>query len=125
MNFHFGVHFCGGELKSMALFGKAQPCAHAAHDGEDVPACHSSKSEESDSKGCCDDREYLMEALDITTTVDQYWNGFNTQLQIIVPPLVELGSWAQVEPKVDPAYLNYKPPLIRRNIPVLIQSFLI
>ena len=125
MNFHLGAHYCGGELKSVALYGKAKPCAHAAHDKKDVPPCHSSKSEKDDAKGCCDDDEYLMDALDITTTVDQYWSGFAPVAHGMVPPVVERSAYALGEPHVDPAYLNYKPPLIRRDIPVLIQTFLI
>lgn len=125
MQFQVGMHFCGGELKSTALFSKAKPCAHATNGKEEVPSCHSSKSENDDSEGCCDDCEFSMEALDITTTVDQYWSGFTSVFQRAIPSVVDMGAWRERGPADDLAYLHYKPPLLKLDIPVLIQSFLI
>lgn len=124
MNLQVGAHFCGGDLKSVALFGKAEPCAHASHDNE-VPACHSSKKEDGDTKGCCDDEEYALEALDISTTIDHYVVQLDAGINGIVPPAIGYNEAIVDLNRTTPAYLNYKPPLIRRDIPVLIQSFLI
>lgn len=124
-----GAHFCGGELKSFALFGKAQACSHASvedHQDENVPACHRHMaSKKKDKDGCCDDKEIVIESLDITSIV----NGFYKIAEHVwvALPIDVLQQDEEFKPVMlqRKKYLNYKPPLIFRDIPVLIQTFLI
>lgn len=129
MQLRVGMHLCGGELKDMALFGKAEACSHGAadaHEDENIPACHRhlfAKKKKKD--GCCNDLEVVIETLDITSVVSGY-QKIVEQSWVALPI-----EWFQMEEVFKPAvlqrkkYLNYKPPLIFRDIPVLTQTFLI
>lgn len=124
-----GIHKCGGELKSVAFFGPATPCAHAvaADSQKDLPPCHRhlfKDSEESDSKGCCEDEYHDLQVLEIEVIPDHsQWSAFND---------MEFATWDVeiTDPEftfqyVTPEYLNYKPPLISGVTYKLIQVFLI
>ena len=62
-------HFCGGELKALALFGEAEGCSHAKKAVTAVPACplHARVNTKKD---CCSDEQELLAADDDRQLVD-------------------------------------------------------
>ncbi|NOS90851.1 MAG: hypothetical protein HOP30_02910 [Cyclobacteriaceae bacterium] len=114
-------HFCGGEIESVAIFGKAQPCA--MHDR----ACdHNGNTNHSSihHKGCCEDATFKIDsdkylskiAEKITVENAQFIFARSTDVVQEFTPGVGLTS---------SPFLNYKPPLIERDITILVHTFLI
>lgn len=113
-------HYCQNELKSMALFAEAEGCHQAKK-----MSCpmHADQEEDNHKKGCCDDETEFVKADE-----DQYVQS--SKIELKVPPLlfVDLPAIFNLEaPSLDKQsihYLNYKPPLIVCDLPVLLQTFL-
>ncbi|MBS1681531.1 MAG: hypothetical protein JST37_07085 [Bacteroidetes bacterium] len=115
------LHICGGEIENIAFFGKARSCEmrDSACD-HSRNASHSSISH----KGCCEDATLLIGS-------DKYASKIAEKVivkdsQYISLPLVKIvddmnacADLARVQ------FVNYKPPLIERDITILVQSFLI
>ena len=126
MGFTLNAHFCRGELKDLRAFLPARSCH--AQVRKDVSAhcpmhaqAMTCNSGEKGGKNCCDDESRYLKK-------DQ-----EQQFQLLarkVPPFpatVDLVRSPADLPvfdhrKID--YLNYKPPLIFCNYPVLLQTFL-
>ena len=126
MSFNIGLHFCGEELKSLALFDKATPCSHALADHDDAPACpfHKKTSQEKE-KNCCDDQQVVVEGQEHETTLSVFSPDLTPSFDAITAIVLNLSERLFSATSVNHKYHNYKPPLIRIDIPVLIQSFLI
>jgi len=123
------MHFCGDHLKSFNLFGKAKNCYELAGVQPtkcDVPqkaqttntGCSMSK------KSCCHNQSLSLQA-DLEVDAEQGDFLISAQLQHFVVAFVATFLQDQrIEPRKN-YYSPYKPPLIARDIPVLIQSFLL
>ena len=121
------MHFCGKHLKSFSLTGKAKNCFELAKIAKcskhaqavvEMPDCERSK------KDCCHNKTLNLKA-DLTS--DFPTNDFliSTQLQSFVIAFIAI-YLEDCPPETDiPNFLHYKPPLIPKDIPVLIQSFLL
>ena len=125
MSFSIGTHLCGGELKSFSLFGEAKPCEHSGKEGDMTASCpfHKNESKEED-KNCCEDEQFVVDGLDIDTPVNLFQIDLTPDwvLNLFV---VNHKNPLTVHVSTTSHYLNYKPPLLKPNIPVLLQSFLI
>ena len=112
------LHLCGGQVQSIALFTKAQPCKDAQN------PCHGPQHH-SKQKGCCEEESILLKGKETNAevrTATQITPSFNL-IAVILPVLysiIEVDSFV-----ATPLYAHYKPPLIDRDITVLVQSFLI
>ncbi len=124
MSFSIGAHFCGDELKSVALFGKAKPCEHAAGAEKESSACpfHSNPHQEKkDGKGCCDDEQIIVEGQDVETTFS------NVEWQPAMDFVSVFKGFATPSFNISDAsfsgYLHYKPPILRLDFPAFLQTF--
>ncbi len=75
-------------------------------------------------KGCCNDETtyiQLSSEISLPATIHDFTPE---QFVAVVHSCVLNGLFIQ-EVETSARYLNYKPPLLRRDIPVLVQSFLI
>lgn len=114
-------HFCRGELKSVALFVEATPCHAKAK--RTCPNHPPTPKPAQDTKGCCDtDVDFLQ--LD----ADQLAADTSTpslQLPVLLAVLqVALDIYpTALSQRTRPHYLNYKPPLLVRDLPVSLQTF--
>lgn len=127
LSFNIGMHFCGESLKSFALFGKAVPCEHSPlaenHSGmKDCP--FHSQQKKSDKDDCCKDKEVKVEGQAIDTTISYFNFDFSPHFEFIAAYAVSLLNLFQ-EKTYSSKFLNYKPPQMRTDIPLLIQTFLI
>ena len=117
LSFGVNFHFCQGDLKSFALFQEAKPCGHA-----DMPACpmHQTMQSEED---CCDTSAEVVKGQDHPISI--VTDLVKTTTLAIVHPAFLLEQPLPVSAKIStPKYLNLKPPLIGKQIRVLVQSFL-
>ncbi|HEY9561967.1 MAG TPA: hypothetical protein VIR29_14380 [Anseongella sp.] len=126
--FSMGQHFCQGELLEVTLFGKAKPCEMEMSRSE-LPPCHSAEhgDESADTfseKPYCEDHHAAVEAQDTPTILKK---GDD-----LLPPVKFLAAFtyaffqSQLTSGDKGLHCSvYRPPLVPRDIPVLIQSFLI
>lgn len=125
------MHFCQGKLKRVNLFGKAKTCAEVAECFKVCQSKSNSKSAENkschsdgnDHSGCCNNVGLLLD-------LDYDFGGFisaelcTVQDHMLTPIVSEILPLKVLQNQNVP-YLNYKPPLLTRDIQVIIQSFLI
>lgn len=129
--FSVDVHYCQGQIKSFSLIGKAQSCHEKAakkHCKSNKKSCHAAPSQTIEKKACqkncCSDKKVEIENNDeakpIPTTEI---SPVNAQF-ITAFVQVFLLEYTDLNKRIIP-YLHYIPPLLSKNIPVLIQSFLL
>lgn len=126
------LHYCQGDIKSFSLFGVAKSCcakAEKSHCSKKKMTCHSSQPADeklSDLPGkCCSNKTIVVSpdmdsqkviSKQLTETQIAFVSAF---LAVFYTPQ-NLGLGKLIIP-----HLNYIPPLLDQDIPVLIQSFLL
>ena len=123
VSFTFGMHFCMGQLQSFALFSGAEPCEMTQ---EEAPCTSDKHDPDRDylitKKGCCEDHTVVVEGSEDLSIVSSI-SAPDLQLAAVLYALV---SFIFSAPQLDfYSFKDYSPPLIDRDIPVLVQSFLI
>ena len=112
------LHLCAGKVQSVALFTKAQPCK------DRQKTCHGTEHH-SKRKGCCEEKSIVLKGKETTAEVKAA-TQINPSFNLIAVILPVLYSIIEVDSSIaTPRYAHYKPPLIERDITVLVQSFLI
>lgn len=125
--FSMGVHFCGEVLQNWALFHKAEACPMEQQ--KPLP-CHGGKQEApakqaADDMDCCEDNLVVADGVDDAVTSKDPASLKKPQMPLLAvlhTALLFLQAQAVTEQAVFSSY--FPPPLIR-DIPVLVQSFLI
>jgi len=117
------MHYCGGQLKSVAFFGKARRCSELA-----VPAkgCqfHQVPSQAEPTlarKKCCTDKTAFLE-LDQNKEISPV-PQLSAPQQLLLTAYVLVNWWSPTAASNEVAFHRYKPPLPPRDIPVWVQSF--
>ncbi len=106
MGIAINKHYCGGKLAGVSLY-VAATCG-----------CNSAMS----AKCCSQEQEFYQLDEDYSLVAFDY--PFETDQVAVVVTYLKTAATDPDHP-IAADYLNYKPPLIKRNIPVLVQSFLI
>lgn len=120
--FSVGLHVCRGHVHNIAVMQKAQPCgmelmaAELGFADEDCALAGGMK--------CCEDRTLSFEG-----TEYQY----KTPTTVVLPDVTTVSAvmpslLSQIAPlpsSVFQSHDSYKPPLLHRDVTVLVQSFLI
>ena len=130
------MHYCQDILKSVRLIGEAPTC-HDQEAKEKMPACHKkaiqkaekqchkndSTSEEEECQNDCCSHEVIHAQLDADyLKSEQNQLEYNPQLtQVFLSTFILI--YQSNSELVKDHFLNYKPPLPDKDIPVLIQSF--
>lgn len=117
-------HLCGGEVQSMTIFGHAQACK------EHIRGCdHDADPSDYDyvsvgHKGCCEEASVTIDSEKYSTKVSQTVTvkSLTDALPLIVVSEQNLNFSFAAE---RGHFFNYRPPLIERDITVLVQTFLI
>ncbi|MBB6611661.1 hypothetical protein H7F15_11480 [Pontibacter sp. Tf4] len=118
-----GLHFCAGDIRDLSFFGNAAECPMEKQK-EALPSCHKPKAPQ-DKDDCCDDHQLVIERHDVATDTEA--------LQLTKLPDFKFAAIVQAvflqlyfpEVSLKPAYALYTSPPVVRDIPVLVQSFLL
>ncbi len=117
-------HYCQGHLKSYSLVGKAEAC-HNKKVSNACPFHQNLPDEKEDDKNCCEN-----ETKHFQSDEDLFFQNTSLELGNIdlvyaqVPALDQLNHF-KLEEDFTSTDFFYKPPLIERDLPVLMQSFLL
>ena len=131
VGFTVDMHYCQGKLKTFSFIGKAKSC----HDiGQGMKNCAHHKKmmaeekPENDSiskKSCCSNKTLHFQADQDQQNQVENAMVFPSQLQYFVIAFVEIfinSSFVETEKS---AFALYKPPLIPRDIYVLLETYLL
>ena len=126
VGFSLDMHFCQGKLVSSSFFGDAPNCLEKAG-LKNTKVCANHKTPSSPSfkkKSCCEDKLlHFQSDQDLNTQKTDF--VISPQLQVFLTAYVLVFTdWTSFKAET-PRFSLYKPPLLRRDIPVLVQSFLL
>lgn len=119
--FQLSAHYCSGQLKSFKLFGKAEVCKYEQPVKKPCPM-HKEMAAKT-KKDCCNNEDIQLdpssyEAVAVTKVIIDH------NFDFVVPQPLVSASIAQWNAHVD-FTTQYRPPPIDRDIPVMVQSFLL
>ena len=126
VGFTVDMHYCNGELKSFSLIGKAKSC----HEKAKAPCPHHKKmmadnqGDAIDTKSCCNNKMLHFQS-DQDKQVQNFDIKVSPPLQQFITAFVTAFFTDGFTQNDRPTFVHYKPPLIKRDIPVLTQSFLL
>ena len=131
VGFAVDMHYCQGHLKSVSFFGKAKSC-HEMANAAPMKNCprHQKMRKQEKEKDCSEDKNCCTnKTLHFQSNQDQQVQTFNFSAnqplqQFVIAFVVAFFSKTFIE-NDTPSFAHYIPPLILRDIPVLIQSFLL
>ena len=118
-SFTVNMHLCGGSLQSVSLIEEAAPCPMEVQ----LPPCHKGIAKQK--SDCCQDSHFAFEGKDFSYSFHDLNNvvSLNSDYSIVLPYIMDIVETELVIAASD--YLTYTPPIFERDIPLLIQSFLI
>lgn len=124
--FAVGKHLCAGELRSISLYGLAKACP-MEQPKQETPPCHDTAHEETPQKdnNCCEDETLLIDALEHTTNAKAAIHNHVPDLKFVAAFSLTLAHLLASEATPVTSYIPYSPPPLARDIPVLVQSFLL
>ena len=124
--FSVGLHLCAGELNGLSFYGKATECLMEQKKVETLPPCHAPAKEKSTSNNCCEDHQLIVEHFDATTADSKALLLNKTfDLKFIAAVKVVILQFLAPATEQKPAYALYTSPPVTRDLPVLLQTFLI
>lgn len=126
VGFSVGLHLCGGALQDMALFHNAEACP-LEQKQEQLP-CHKEENSASDDaaeKSCCQDNLIVMDGVDDAVASKATVSFQNPDLHLLAILQTAFLFLLPQDDAPKASYASYLPPPLVRDIPVLVQSFLI
>ena len=128
--FSMDMHFCGGKLKTFSLLGKAKTCQDMADSKLQQSCVHKSnlakqeKNESIHKKACCAHKTLHCQSSEIGE-IGKTEFTLSQSLQLFLKAYTITFISKSTFAKSAPSFNKYRPPLILKDIPVLIQSFLL
>jgi len=117
-SFTVSMHICMGQVRSIALLHDADNCGMGSMD-EAQP-----EAERIDWNSCCKDQTVVFDGNEYNVKVTEKTQADSfTPVMFILPRFIS--ALFEDDAPAFTSYSPYKPPLIDRNIPVLVQSFLL
>jgi len=118
-----GMHVCGGEIQDISLLGKAQPCSMDPEQQE-LPPCLKNQHKQAKDNHCCESHSLIVKRLDAGSDTKITLHRA-LDLKFIAAVKAVILQLFVPETAATPAYALYTSPPLARDIPVLVQSFLI
>jgi hypothetical protein len=113
-SFMVGMHICMGQVKSVALFGRAESCQKE----NALPICHQVIR-----LACCEDETVIHEGSDFKDSAQHIHHAVNSFVGIepvaLVSEIIPISPFAQLK------FYNYDPPLRARDLTLAHQVFII
>ncbi|MBC5774675.1 hypothetical protein H8S95_11430 [Pontibacter sp. KCTC 32443] len=119
-----GMHLCGGELRDVSFFGAEADCP-MEQQKQKLPACHKVPDKNDSAKDCCDDHTLVFEHADATSDSKALILTKALDLKFVAAFKAVILQFFAPETDLKPTYALYESPPIARDIPVLVQSFLL
>ncbi|MFT2008208.1 HYC_CC_PP family protein [Pontibacter sp. 13R65] len=114
-----GMHVCDGEVHDISLFGNAKECPMEQQQ-QTLPPCHAPAAD-----NCCDDQTFVFEQFgDVADTKAQLLTK-HLDIKFIAAIKVVLLQLFEQHIALKPAFAHYSSPPLVRDVPVLVQSFLL
>ena len=121
-----GMHICGGVLRDITFFGAEADCPMEQEQQKKVPPCHATEEQQSaDDEDCCQNHEVLVERSDATSEHDTITLSKSLDIKFIAAVKAVILQLFAPEADIKPTYALYESPPLARDIPVLVQSFLL
>jgi len=117
MSFTVNLHLCMGKLESVRLMSQAPACDMHSK------SCHATLPDKSSKDDCCEDEKRILHGQDELSKAPVFQKT-QPELFAVLSLLVSYFT-ADTELLLLELTEVYIPPLLPRDIPVLIQSFLI
>jgi hypothetical protein len=125
------LHYCQGQFRTFNVFGKATSCHEIAqkmksgHCKKKLMTCHKSGGVEMahEEQGCCSNKTIQLNDLDELIFAGESAVKSHLELKYTSSALTISLSSDHTEQVNQPKYLNYKPPLIDRDVLVCYQVF--
>lgn len=119
ISYSVSFHFCGGEIRSITIFGMAPAC-----DQRDKACVHDGNSNQSSiSPGSCCENSTLVIASDTYRATDKMSVEFSQLIDI--PKNIPIQLPAISKDLVRYNAFNYAPPFLEKDISILVRKFLI
>jgi len=130
--FSIDLHYCQGDIKSFSLFGTAKSChamAKKSHCSKNKMTCQMtmSETEQADDaqRKCCSNKSMEVSPdLDTQKVIAEQLTETEITFLSAFVAVFYAGQSFDLAKLIIP-YLNYIPPLLDEDIPVLFQSFLL
>lgn len=120
---NLSFHYCGGDIKSFALFGEAKPCSHAKD--SDQPSCPLHKEKiNHENKNCCNNKTIQADGIDHIASATHHELKIQPLISFIITFSQSLFLYSGQNDFLA-ENTAYKPPTPDKDIPVLLQSFII
>ncbi len=119
-----GMHLCGGELRDLTLFGAAADCP-MEQPKEAMPACHAPKQGATAADDCCENHQVELKRLDTTADETSITIAKPLDIKFLAAFRVFIVQLFLPETVTNAAFALYTSPPLSRDIPVLVQSFLL
>lgn len=117
MSFTVNLHLCMGELESVRVISEAPACDMHSK------SCHAPEQDNASKDDCCEDEQRILHGQDELSKAPAFQEP-QPELVAVLSLLVSYLTAGTELPLVEATEV-YSPPLLPRDIPVLIQSFLI
>ncbi|WP_299826552.1 hypothetical protein [uncultured Pontibacter sp.] len=118
-----GMHICDGELRDITFFGAEADCP-MEKEKEVIPPCHAPK-QDADDKACCEDHQVIVERQDVAAKHKVLSLSKLQDLQLMAVVKAVVFQFYTSDKDLKPTYALYESPPLARDIPVLVQSFLL
>jgi hypothetical protein len=118
-----GLHICGGELRDITFFGAEADCPMEKQK-EELPPCHAPK-QDADQDNCCENHQVIAERPDVAAKHKVLSLSKLQDIKLLAAVKAVVFHFFAPEVDLKPAYALYESPPLARDIPVLVQSFLI
>ncbi len=125
------LHYCQGELKTFNVFGKARTCHEVGQGMKNCPhhkqmmASGPSNGTTISKKGCCSGKTLHLQSSQDKLSQTGNTVVISTQLQHFVVAFLSSFFKSTITEKNSPQYVHYKPPLIPKDICVLLETYLL
>jgi hypothetical protein len=118
-----GMHLCGGELEDLAFFGAKADCP-MEQQKETLPPCHQVPGA-GDLADCCDDHILVFEHSEASAATKAQLLAKTLDLKFVAAFKVVILQLFAPETERASTYALYTDPPLARDIPVLVQAFLL
>ncbi|MGV3502748.1 MAG: HYC_CC_PP family protein [Adhaeribacter sp.] len=119
-----GLHVCGGKVQDLTFFGQQASCPMEEAQ-QPLPPCHPPKHAKPLKENCCQQHQLSVSPLEEAARHQPQALVKATDLKILAAVQVFLQHYLVPAAGATPAYALYLSPPIARDIPVLVQSFLL